>query len=248
MNEFKDADEESIRENLINLVKEGKSCKANDLKKLEDYLTNIKSYMERIEESGEYTEVLIDLEDDLAEILNDANFRQDSIGQNATMCEELLRIIYNYIAIDNLNTQVLLACNPFIPMDILKELMVSEEYWEEDGTQQALARNRKEPWILEKLSQSDQEMTRYEVAFNSSTPAEILEYLVEDTGQCDWRVEEIKFGEVTKFQGFIRWAVIQNQNTPKATLQKVIDGNVPALDPDVDVALKKLAEHCLKGQ
>lgn len=246
MSDFNDVDEESLRENLIELVIEAKSCKPDDLRSLENYLIHIKSYTEHLGESGESTEVLIDLEEDLAEILNDANFREDSVGPNATQCEDLLRLIYNYIAIDNVNSQVLLACNPFIPMDLLEELILSEDYWEEDGTQQALARTRTDPWTLEKLSQSTQEMTRYEVAFNTSTPPEILEELVGDRGQCNWQVEEIKFGEVSKYRGFIRWAVIQNHNTPKVALYQVVNGNVPPLNPDTDVALQKIAAQLLE--
>lgn len=246
MSDFDDVDEESLRENLIELVIEAKSGEQEDLKNLENYLTHINNYIKHLGESGEYTKVLIDLEEDFADILNDAKFRQNSVGPSATQCEGLLRLIYNYIAVENVNTQVLLACNPFIPMDILEELILSEDYWEEDGTQQTLARTRTDSWALEKLSQSTQEMTRYEVAFNTSTPPEILEELVGDRGQCNWRVEEIKFGEVSKYRSFIRWAVIQNPNTPKAALHKVVNGNVPPLNPDADVALQKIAVRLLE--
>lgn len=246
MSDFDDVDEESLRENLIELVIEAKSGEQEDLKNLESYLTYIKNYIKHLGELGQYTEVLLDLDEDFADILNDAKFRQNSVGPSATQCEDLFRLIYNYIAVENVNTQVILACNPFVPMDILEELILSEEYWEEDGTQQALARNTKDSWVLEKLSKSTQEVTRYEVAFNTSAPPEILEALVGDTGQCNWQVEEIKFGEVSKYRSFIRWAVIQNPNAPEMALQKVIDGTVPSLNLDADVALQKFATQFLE--
>jgi predicted transcriptional regulator len=88
-------------------------------------------------------------------------------------------------------------------------------------------------------------MTRYEVALNDATPASILEKLIQDIGQCDWRVEEIKFGEVSPYRGFIRWAVIQNQNTPQSTLEKVVAGKLPEIDPNVDSILKTIAKAFL---
>ncbi len=98
---------------------------------------------------------------------------------------------------------------------------------------------------MEQLAQSDQEMTRYEVALNDATPSSVLEQLIQDTGQCDWRVEEIKFGEVSPYRGFIRWAVIQNQNTPRSTLEEVVAGNLPTIDSDVDSILKNIAKAFL---
>jgi hypothetical protein len=34
-------------------------------------------------------------------------------------------------------------------------------------------------------------------------------------------------------------------NTPKTALRKVVDGNVPPLNPDADVALQKIASRLL---
>jgi len=245
MAKFENFDEEGARDQLFKLMVSVKSCHKHDLDALEEHLECIKDYIEYSSNEGNYTEMLIDIEDQVAEIINDSNFREDRVGLKVTKCEILLRLVHKYLGEDDPNVEVILACNPYIPKDVLDELIVSESYWEEDGTQQALARNRKEVWILEQLADSGQEMTRYEVALNDATPSNILEKLIHDTGQCDWRVEEIKFGEVSSYRSFIRWAVIQNPNTPKSALEKVFAGNLPELHPDVDSTLKRIARAFL---
>ena len=240
-----DFDEEYEVDELLTLLQDATSCDTSDLEVLEEQLIKIQHYINDLSEEGEYSEMLIDLEDEISRILNDADFREDLTGPDATSCEELLRLVSKYLAEDNVNLQVVLACNPHIPEDVLKLLLESEEYWEEDGTQQALGRNRSEAWVLEKLAKSDQPMARYEVALNSSTPTKVLEDLVQDIGRCDWRVEEIKFGEVSPFRGLIRWAVIQNPNTSKETLRQVIDGVLPSIDKESDEILSKLAQEFL---
>jgi hypothetical protein len=242
MSEF---EEEFEVNELMTLLQDATSCVEADLRALEEQLIKIQEYVNELSDEGEYSEILIDLEDDISRILNDAYFREDTPGPHATKCEELLRLVYHYIAEENVNVQVVLACNPFIPQDILELLLQSEEYWEEDGTQQALGRNREEAWVLEKLAKSDQPMARYEVALNSSTPTAVLAELVADTERCDWRVEEIKFGEVSPFRGLIRWAVIQNPNTSKESLQQVVDGGLPVIDQESDDVLVKLARDRL---
>ena len=242
---LEDFNEDEARDKLLKLMVLAKNCHQQDLDMLEKHLEFIREHIEHSSDEGVHTGILFDVEDDVAEIINDSNFREDRVGLKATKCETLLRLVHKYLAKDDPNIEVILACNPFIPTDVLNDLIISESYWEEDGTQQALARNRKDVWILEQLAQSDQEMTRYEVALNDATPASILEKLIQDIGQCDWRVEEIKFGEVSPYRGFIRWAVIQNQNTPQSTLEKVVAGNLPEIDPDVDSILKKIAKAFL---
>jgi hypothetical protein len=240
-----DFNEDEARDKLLKLMVLAKNCNQQDLGALEMHLEQIREHSEDSIDEGVHTGILFDVEDDVAQIINDSNFREDRVGLNATKCEELLRLVHKYLGKDDPNIEVVLACNPFIPADVLNDLIISESFWEEDGTQQALARNRKEVWILEQLAQSDQEMTRYEVALNDATPSSVLEQLIQDTGQCDWRVEEIKFGEVSPYRGFIRWAVIQNQNTPRSTLEEVVAGNLPTIDSDVDSILKNIAKAFL---
>jgi hypothetical protein len=241
-----DFDEEFEVNELITLLQNATTCNKADLQALEEQCIKIQEYVNELSDQGEDSEILIDLEDDISRILNDAYFRQDSPGPNATKCEELLRLVYKYIAEENVNVQVVLACNPHIPQDILELLMQSEEYWEEDGTQQALARNRKESWVLEKLAKSDQDTARYEVALNPSTPTAVLAELVTDTQRCNWQVQEIKFGEVSQLRGLIRWAVIQNPKTSKESLKQVLDGGLPSIDKESDEILVKLARDLLR--
>ena len=54
--------------------------------------------------------MLIDIEDEVAEIINDSNFREDKVGLDATKCEVLLRMVYKYLAVDDPNIEVVLAC------------------------------------------------------------------------------------------------------------------------------------------
>ena len=87
----------------------------------------------------------------------------------------------------------------------------------------------------------------YEVALNESTPPKILDLLISDTASCDWRVEESKFGGVSAFRGYIRWAVIQNPSTEKDTLMRMVDNELLPLDKEIDEILRKVTLEFLNG-
>ncbi len=240
MTNFQDFDEEAARVELLEKIELSKSCDKDSLSALEVHLKTMNEYIEYLKADGDYSEILYELEDDLARILNDSCFREDRIGPNSAKCPELFHLVYKYFN-DDPNIEVVLACNPNIPDELTNQLLISDSFWEEDGAQQALARNRSEPWVLEKLSKSEQDSVRYEVAINQFTQPKILDSLVSDCANCDWRIEESKFGEVSAFRGFIRWAVIQNPNTEVSTLRRVINNELESLGKEIDEILIKVA-------
>jgi hypothetical protein len=240
MTNFQDFDEEEARVELVEKFERAKSCDKVAISALESHLILMTEYVEFLKNDGDYSEILYELEDDIARILNDSHFREDRIGPNSANCPELFHLAYKFFQ-DDPNIEVVLACNPNIPDEITNLLLVSESFWEEDGAQQALARNRREPWILEKLSKSEQDSVRYEVALNESTPPKILDLLISDTASCDWRVEESKFGGVSAYRGYIRWAVIQNPSTEKDTLKRMMNNELLPLDEEIDEILRKVA-------
>ena len=242
MANFDEYDTDQALEDLNVLLDNACDGDATAIKELESHLKEIETFIKDFGDKDEMDNIYVDIEYEIVELVNDADWREDEAGPNAIQNHDVLRLIYKYIASENENVEVLLACNPYIPEDVLKELMASEFYWEEDGTQQALARNRKEDWVLRQLAESDQEGVRYEVALNPHTPAEVLDSLVGDVGQCDWRVEEIKFGETSPYRGYIRWALIQNPNTSKEALVKIAEGQVTSISPETDEILQKMAK------
>lgn len=242
MANFDDYDTDQALEDLNVLLDNACDGDGTAIKELESHLKEIDTFIKDFSDKDAMDNIYVDIEYEIVELVNDADWREDETGPNAIQNHDVLRLIYKYIASENENVEVLLACNPYIPEDVLKELMVSEFYWEEDGTQQALARNRKEAWVLRELAQSEQDGVRYEVALNPHTPTEVLDSLAGDVGQCDWRVEEIKFGEKSPYRGHVRWAVIQNPNVSKETLKRIAAGDVPEIYSDVDVILQKMAK------
>lgn len=244
MNNFEDFDEEAARFELIQKMELAKSCDKDAIRDLDTHLNLIRDYEKHVRNIGDYSEIFYELEDDIARILNDSFFREDRVGSNAARCPELFKLIYEYFN-DDPNIEVVLACNPNIPDEITKKLIASDSFWEEDGAQQALARNRTEPWILEKLALSEQDSVRYEVAISEFTSPKILDSLISDTNRCDWRVEESRFGEVSAYRGYIRWAVIQNPNTDLGTLKRVINEELESVDTESDEILKRIATELL---
>jgi hypothetical protein len=242
MANFDDYDTDQALEDLNVLLDNACDGDATAIEELESHLKEIGTFIKDYSDKDEMDNIYVDIEYEIVELVNDADWREDESGPNAIQNHDVLRLIYKYIAAENENVEVLLACNPHIPEDVLKELMASEFYWEEDGTQQALARNRKEDWVLRQLAGSDQDGVRYEVALNPHTPAEVLDSLAGDVGQCDWRVGEIKFGETSPYRGFIRWALIQNPGASKEALVKIAEGQVPSISPEVDEILQKMAK------
>jgi hypothetical protein len=214
-----DFDEELAIEELLNLVKSAKSCDKGALASLELHLKSIKSYVRALEADDEFTELMLDLEDEFSTILNDSNFR-DECGSNASKCPELFELVHKYCCPLNENIEVVLALNKFIPVSVVKKLEKSDFSWEEDGTTQALARTTNDPELLKRLAKSEENSTRYEVALNQSTPPEVLSKLVHDCDISDsfWYCGN---GFPTSL---IQYAVVSNPCTPHAILAEVVSG------------------------
>jgi len=214
-----DFDEELAIEELLKLVKSAQTGDKVALAALESHLKTIKSYVRALEAEDEFTELMVELEDEFSMILNDSNFR-DECGLNASKCSGLFELVLKYCCPLNENIEVVLALNKFIPMSVIKKLEKSDFSWEEDGTTQALARTTNDPELLKRLAKSKENSTRYEVAVNQSTPPEVLSKLIRDYDISDsfWYC---RAGIPTSL---IQYAVVSNPCTPKVTLAEVVSG------------------------
>lgn len=213
----------------------------NQISELESHLNSFSQMFKQLEEKGDFPEDLYDSEWTLSEIINDSEFRSDNVGENACKDPVILDLVYDHLAAFNENIEVVLATNPYISEELLQKLAKSEFEWEEDGTRQALARNRSEAFVLELLARIENPNVQYAVARNANTPKSVLESLVESTGQCNWQIEEILFGEVSAYKGFVRYAVITNHNCPRSAIERVTSGSVTSLGSEVDKEMKRVA-------
>jgi len=213
-----------------------------NINKLEKQLIKVSKYLKKCEKDEEYSEMLVDTEEEVSKFLNDSWFRSDQIGEKVCTNEKILDLVYEYLAKDNENIEVVLATNPYISKNLLENLLNSNFSWEEDGTQQVLARNRKEAGTLQKLSEVDDWNVQHAVAMNSNTPADVLEHLVTSTGQCNFQVEEFLFGEVSPYKGFVRWACLENPNISKVAIEKVLKGELESLGTEIDEIILNIAK------
>ena len=197
--------------------------------KLRKILSKIDAHHKALAEDGEYTEMYVDIEYELAPLLNDAEFRSNEVGENALQDTEIFDLFYEFVAIHNENVEVVLASSPFISEELKWKLAESEFEWEEDGTREALARNQNDPKLLIHLAEVGNVNVRFQVALSRFTPVETLDELALETEQCNFQMEEVLFGELSEYRGFTRWVLTQNGNTSRATLEKIANGNLPPL-------------------
>ena len=215
----KDFDEELAVRELLNLMKKAKTCDKGVLAALEVNLKKLKEYSLAQEKEMGYAEVLLDLEDQFAKILNGAGLHEKTT-KNANKCAELFELVFKYCCPLNENIEVVLAQNEFIPLSIVKKLEKSTYSWEWEGTTQVLARITTDANLLKRLAKSKENSTRYEVAANKSTSPEVLSKLVKD---CD--ISNSLWYCNTGFPtSLIQYAVISNPSTPKEILHEVISG------------------------
>ena len=209
-----DYESEELNDLVFALIRSASSCDQRALDDLETLMNRVIRKIRADELEPMEVETFIDLEDELSLILNDTGFRSEDAGPNATNCERLLEIVYKKLVPFNENFEVVLALNPFLPGAIVEKLIKSEFYWEEDGTTQALARATSNPAILQKLSKSKNNSTRYEVAANPSCPSDILEKLAHDVEISDsfWYCNN-------GMESFIQVAVVRNINTPRPVIE-----------------------------
>ena len=212
-------DEELAVKELLILMKKAKSCDKRVLSALEVNLKKLKAYSGVQEIEIGYSEILLDLEDQFAKILNGAGLHKKTT-KNANRCPELFELVFKYCCPLNQNIEVVLARNEFIPPSLVKRLEKSTYGWESEGTTQVLARVTTDSNLLKRLAKSKENSTRYEVAANKSTPPEVLSKLVKDYDISDsfWYCNN---GFPTSL---IQYAVISNPSTPKEILHEVISG------------------------
>lgn len=242
-----DFDPESEFERMLELLQaasEDPTLKA--LSVLELQLKQIDDYIEGLEEQGEYSEIFSDFAFELAPLINGTDFRVDQVTDAATRSPELLALIARYISIRDENVEVVLATNPFISEELKWQLADSEFEWEEDGTREALARNQKDPNLLEYLAKVGNTNVRHQVALSPSTPPHVLDDLANDIEQCNFQMEECLFGELSDFRGFARWCVAQNPNTSKGTLERIVCGELEPINDQADSEILRIAQERLK--
>ena len=245
--DVEDFDPESEFERMLELLQaasEDPTLKA--LSVLEFQLKQIDDYIEGLEEQGEYSEIFSDFAFELAPLINGTDFRVDQVTDAATQSPELLAIIAKYIAIRDENAEVVLATNPFISEELKWQLAESEFEWEEDGTREALARNQKDPKLLEYLAEVGNVNVRHQVALSPITPAHVLDDLANDTEPCNFQMEECLFGELSDFRGFARWCVVGNSSTSKSTLERILRGEVAPINDKADAEILKVVQARLK--
>ncbi len=214
-----DFDEEIALRELFVLMKRAKTCDKKLLAALEANLKELKAYSKAQETENGYTEILLDLEDQFAKILNGAGLYKKT-SKNANKCAELFELVFKYCCPLNKNIEIVLAGNEFIPSSIVAKLEKSTYSWESEGTTQTLARITTDSKLLKRLANSKENSTRYEVAANSFTSPEVLSKLIKDYDISDslWYCNN---GFPTSL---IQYAVISNPSTPKEILQEVISG------------------------
>ncbi len=238
-----DFEEEVEREKLFELLELATLEPENlNFKKLEKQLKRIDSYLQKMEDEGEYSEFYEDIAFDISLILNGVEFRTDEVSENAIESPELLSLVAKYIATRDENVEVILATNPYLPEELKWSLAESEYEWEEDGTREALARNQDDPKLLEYLASVGNVNVKHQVALNTFTPASVLDRLAEETEQCNFQMEECLFGELSTFRGYARWCVAQNPNTDTATLQRIIGYQLVSLGAEADGVIAKVAK------
>ena len=205
--------------------------KAN-IQALEELLKRIDEY---IQDSEDYLEDFYqDFHVFASPILNGVEFRDDIVSDYATDSIEVLQLVSDYIVKSDENVEIILATNPHISENLKWNLAESEFEWEEDGTREALARNQNDPKLLSYLASVGNTNVRHQVALNHTTPAEVLDKLIEDTEQCNFQMEESLFGELTPYRGFARWCVAQNPSTDLATLKRILSNELDSLGSEAD--------------
>jgi hypothetical protein len=162
----------------------------------------------------------------VSEIVNDADFRSDELGENATTNPEILTLLFESVMKYDENVGVVLATNTHTPLEILEKLAEWDYSWEEDSVTNALARNTDKVEILRKLATHEEGSTRFSVAENKLTPSDVLEALADSNDCSDHLINMNRYGDhdFTFFQSMVKYAVLTNPMTPMSTIDKFLDG------------------------
>lgn len=211
-------DVDGLFDELLQKLQAAGGCDVDALDTLRTFLQQLDRLVSEADEDDLDT-FLEDSEDELSLALNDAEWRADSIGESATHCGDLLDLVYRHLVRFNENIEVILATNPYISPALIDKLAQSQYAWEEDGTTQALARNTSNEQVLAQLSTSDDNSTRYDVASNPHTPAEVLARLAQDVD-----ISNSRWFIGRGLDSFIQVAVVNNPATPTETLAQIASG------------------------
>lgn len=211
-------DVDGLFDELLEKLRAAGGCDVDALDALRTFLQQLDGLVSDDDED-DLDAFLEDCEDELSLALNDAEWRADSIGESATRCGDLLDLVYQHLVRFNENIEVILATNPYISPALIDKLSQSQYAWEEDGTTQALARNTSNEQVLAQLSTCDDSSTRYDVASNPHTPAEVLARLAQDVDISNslWFIGR-------GLDSFIQVAVVNNPATPTETLAEIASG------------------------
>lgn len=162
----------------------------------------------------------------VSEIVNDSDFRSDELGDNATSNAEILTVLFESVMEYDENVGVVLATNTHTPIEILEKLAEWDYSWEEDSVTNALARNTDNVELLRKLAVNEEGSTRFSVAENKLTPADVLEKLADDN-DCSFHLlymNKYSDNDFTFFHSMVKYAVLTNPMTPMSTIDRFLSG------------------------
>jgi hypothetical protein len=223
-------DVERLAEDIFEGIKSviDSNCDAGTLKELESNAEKLFTYYKNNDFDIDYeVEVaLLDYDkcDEISRLVNDSSW--DGRGENPTDCVSLLEIIFKYICPLAPSFEIILACNPNTPIEILRELAKSNFWDEEHATTQSIAEYTFDSDLLELLSSSPHGATKWYVAQNQATSSQTLDKLASDSGYVGY----MRSNGESSYDIFVQCNVIDNPNTSIEALKKIADGTYKIVD------------------
>lgn len=225
-------DVERLAEDIFEGIKSviDSNCDAGTLKELESNAEKLFTYYKEnnFERDYDVEDVLLDFNkfEEISELVNDGMW--DGRGENPTDCVGLLEVIFKYICPLESYFEIMLACNPNTPIEILRELAKSDFWDEEHSTTQSLAQYTSDSDLLELLSLSPHGATKWMLAKNPATSSQTLDKLASDSGYAGYMLSN---GE--RDSGiFVQAEVISNPNTMVETLERIANGKCEIIADD----------------
>lgn len=219
---------EEIFEGIKSVIES--NCDPGDLQELESNAEKLFTYYKENNFDWIYEVEVALLGSDkcweISELINDSPL--DGLGENPTDCVGLLEVIFKYICPLEPSFEIILACNPHTPNEILRELAKSNYEDEEHATTQSLAEYTTDSDLLELLSSSSHGATKWYVAQNPATSSQTLDKLASDSGYAGYMLAN---GE-SDSGIFVQAEVISNPNTTIETLQRIANGKCKIIADD----------------
>jgi len=251
-------DEESIVDTLIPLIENAKLGKLTHLNVLKKYLEELSSFFELTYGEDKEQEFAALIEDDeeflnaISNIVNGDDFGWDRTD-DLTESPQLLELIFRYLCPLYQDIEFILANNPNLPFNVAKELITNDYRLDngEDGSAASIAAYAQDEKLLRLLAESSDSNARYRVAKNQLTPPDVLAKLADDTEQSSYPGIGVDVPGVPDWVStHIKYAVIKNPSTPRATLEEMIAGEhlLPseANSDDLNLALQNEARLALE--